>query len=1236
MPNKYYGWVDEVNDNVLTFNPSEFNKILDEVHTVIDSSHDQKDPVRSSSRLQTDKAYAARLSGIIASSARVESITCFNDADTGITYNLRNESVHKLSGALVRKNGKSRFTINNIENTDLPIYTEIDSVVANASTTDYYAGQQLELRPFDPNDGSRTPLVRKIRDIYGEGSVGWVQDCGSSDVFRNITDRPATVDSTSVFSGVMDSSSSSEMIADIQIQEFYQIFIPFMRINAESYIWLYATPYKNGQIFTWFSTPLNADQSTTKFTLIKARGRKENIAYFSSASLVDVLPTITALANNIANAAAPTVADLTVADQATASNGYSGALGGACAIITEVPNLPDVSNYIASEGYNAKKKCIDIFIKSNFFNVQAKCNVFLNIVRLIFGITGNVITQTQQYVIDLFFMQIKHFGDRFRAIDAILLSRLIKCLTGTADTFLMRWICLGEMYGCYSNTGTNLILCDVRKQPDRSVINDRKYKNFDATYKDANAMNTYFNNSTTEYFEKNIIIRKAFVFLKGFFENISIFQPRGRVIRKLVSIVAPKSFYAEINSKQYLYREEEIPILWDLYNILYVLSSTTDPTTILAPIYNATTIQVNLGLSPYQYAKTNYPLPDDYPLPTKYPLPANEEFYKIFSDETNPYRAIYYKWIDSKVVYDEMNKLILEKYPPAELLKSASRIVKTHNLKDNLLKYSSHIIQPWHIDIGRNALGPDPPGLVVGGKKPNINKQIGGINYTDILDNIARDINKSIDDFINSKYKSSRSKLQFYIEYKSNIVNSRPTIKFVIIMYHGDYMPEARTTDVYNLPLMSALYSDIEANYSLEYNPTYFSPELMEQLRLSIYTSEIDSRPDIGKLYDNIDDTEDAMEESQIQFTAKNTSYHTPEVINIYDIFEKIIIGDIIIRIQKPIRKLFPIIGGGNVPEEHTNDKKSDVSDQTRSDVINLAIVANELAKKEGQIKIIKQFNASIGFVNNTITQTLNRARIKTALYHINKLLESIESINPDQNKDEINKINQYIANIKLNNEANIELKKLEDLKKPIEVTLNRAAVKSAMDEFAILCRNNAEKLENYYGNGATDDNAYVEYLKSKIALDKYYLSLYDREDLDEKYVNCTQSDFALIFDDTKNEVDAEKDKSMLKYSIQDNSKLIESMAKNKNKGLTMKTGLTPEEFAEMNKTKSNVITPPLLTGYGGKSRAKTMKPRTPLSNKTRRKLFRPASSEFNPNDRKKTKRSNRPKKNKTRRKRNY
>ena len=249
MSNKYYDWLDPT-DLVLTFRSNPFNKILDEVHTVIDSSHDQKDTGRSSSRLQTDKVYAARLSDIIASSAETEAIKSSNDADTAVAYNLRTDSVHKLSGALVRKNGKSRFTINNIENTYLPIYTEIDSDVANNSPDNYYAGQQLEIRPFNPPDtGSRTLLVQNIRRIYGEGSVGWVQDCGSSDVFSNITNLPRTLGHTSIFSGVMDSSSSSEMIADKDIKEFYQIFIPFMRINAESYIWLYATPYKYGEIF---------------------------------------------------------------------------------------------------------------------------------------------------------------------------------------------------------------------------------------------------------------------------------------------------------------------------------------------------------------------------------------------------------------------------------------------------------------------------------------------------------------------------------------------------------------------------------------------------------------------------------------------------------------------------------------------------------------------------------------------------------------------------------------------------------------------------------------------------------------------------------------------------------------------------------------------------------------------------------------------------------------------------
>jgi hypothetical protein len=237
--------------------------------------------------------------------------------------------------------------------------------------------------------------------------------------------------------------------------------------------------------------------------------------------------------------------------------------------------------------------------------------------------------------------------------------------------------------------------------------------------------------------------------------------------------------------------------------------------------------------------------------------------------------------------------------------------------------------------------------------------------------------------------------------------------------------------------------------------------------------------------------------------------------------------------------------------------------------------------------------------------------------------------------------------------------RKPEDVE--IDVTLNRAAMKSTMNELTVLSRKHAEMLENYYGNDATDDNAYVEYLESKIALDKYYLGLYENKDLDSTYVNCTEEEFTKIFNDIENEVSEEKDKEMLNNSIKDNQNLIAQIKEDvKNEAAIKKhtefkdktfiepdgkpltdnrkhipvkrnTGLTASEIAGMRNNENNEFNQPYLTGYGGKRRTKTMKSRKPSTTRTKKKRYATKTSH-----RKKTKNANRSKKNKTRRKRHY
>ena len=74
-----------------------------------------------------------------------------------------------------------------------------------------------------------------------------------------------------------------------------------------------------------------------------------------------------------------------------------------------------------------------------------------------------------------FFMNIKHWGDRFRAIDAVILTKNDElAFTGTTDSFLMRFISLANLYGCYAHMGHNLIINDVKELSDEQQQSIKK------------------------------------------------------------------------------------------------------------------------------------------------------------------------------------------------------------------------------------------------------------------------------------------------------------------------------------------------------------------------------------------------------------------------------------------------------------------------------------------------------------------------------------------------------------------------------------------------------------------------------------------------------------------------------------------------------------------------------------------------------------------------------------------
>ena len=478
---RYYGYIstDSNKGTVLTFWPLiidddqqvwiKYYKKLDKIHEVTDTRHDQQDTVRGSSRLLTDAGYRAYLqenilkkAGFIPTTYEFE--TCSGD-ETREKYNLNTDSIHKLFKSLLRKHGHELFQIDGFQIV-LPKYVVVESDNLQSTLPDNeYANCQVEISKYD----GTTRIDEFVRVTNGKNNTfKFVNDCGSSDLYNKFVQNPnAHFTSTSVFSGIMDSSSSNHR--ENERKEHFQVFIPFMYVSEEESVWLYCCPNESlTAIDAYFSKPITIGTARAIYQAINGANIEPNKTYISSLKYLqqeDVFKHVN---------------------------------------ITNIPTLPEISIYIASEGYNQRKKCIDLFIKTDRSAVELKCQPFFECAKFIFTIDDNITTE-QKSLIDRFFMQIKHFGDRFRVIDSVVLSHDddSRAITGTCDSFLKNLFIQAEMYGVYANKGTNLVLSNIRDQPSQEVIIGRLKKTILQTYREYTAMKTYVVSKMTELQQKD-------------------------------------------------------------------------------------------------------------------------------------------------------------------------------------------------------------------------------------------------------------------------------------------------------------------------------------------------------------------------------------------------------------------------------------------------------------------------------------------------------------------------------------------------------------------------------------------------------------------------------------------------------------------------------------------------------------------------------------------------------------
>jgi hypothetical protein len=519
--------------------------------------HDQYDFGRVNARMRKDEKYKNNIQRAI------DEISCINKKFTikkgGDNFEYETKSsAHCLESALERTtlDNTISITIDSIEQESpelnplkiLP-YDAVNGVqlIENAGI------HQLELKKFIVDKANRRAESNKIKEIYYGTSEPsqpkqFVMDCGARDIFEGLCNNNAgnANKSVAIFSGIMDSSSSAETYTNnnSETQKTFVVDLPFMYL---------------------------LDQPGDQRINIKA-------------------------------SVGPTTNYRSVQIQFTYVNGQSQDSTTSISI-SEIPNLPQISDYLANEAYNKgdTKKCIDILLK-HFRNtaiidlckplLDAGNELYSNIYGPPLPLTPVVKTSLEyNQFIRKFFMNIKHWGDKFRAIDAVLYNHINELtFTGTLDTFLMRFICLSNLYGCYANINNNIILNDVKnltpeqKEKIREIQEEADYNKFNNRVNNIKSKQYVRDllapESMSPSNEPNILTKcKIYIdvyvdFFEGLFEKpFDIYAPRGRTVRRLVACVVPPKYVTKMEKEDgtnsdFIFDASDLCIVWRLFVLL--------------------------------------------------------------------------------------------------------------------------------------------------------------------------------------------------------------------------------------------------------------------------------------------------------------------------------------------------------------------------------------------------------------------------------------------------------------------------------------------------------------------------------------------------------------------------------------------------------------------------------------------------------------------------------------------
>ncbi len=544
---RMYGYFE--NENVCTINPNpnytEYYKALSNVHTNIDMKHDQFEAKRTNSKMRNEKYRNSMQKAIDMISIPSGKFKTLNGEFP------TNSSANVLEKALER-NELIDFTV---EDKNSPSLSPMLILPFDIKDSDYNAqGYNFEFKRFNVKKPEIVleKEIQKIANNYypdGQFPTAFVLDCGPKDVFLNIKkNNESNITSESVFSGILDSSSSNEFPE--VISDNYKVYIPFMNIydkKIQGTIMLYAEP------------KMDKDR---KYIVLKFKYflNNENMVY----------------KNNLK--------------------------WDASIELESIPNLPEISDGIATGLHlEDKVKTCDYLLKrfTKKDDISEKMDNLRNdcLMPLFNKIYKNNFTPKDINMLDnhpedtfgkSFFMNIKHFGDRFRAIDAVILSNNNKLsFTGTFDGYLMRFISLANLYGCYCNKIHNFIINDVKSLTEEQKLAIDKIKSQEK-YEKLKSKLMFIKNvvrkidfnedsftklDNTQLAEEQTKVNNYLETLLNIFKNpLPEYSPRGKTIRRAVACLIPPSFvYIDSNNKEIVFDEKNMQSIWALTYILFYL-----------------------------------------------------------------------------------------------------------------------------------------------------------------------------------------------------------------------------------------------------------------------------------------------------------------------------------------------------------------------------------------------------------------------------------------------------------------------------------------------------------------------------------------------------------------------------------------------------------------------------------------------------------------------------------------